>query len=43
MFLPAVLVYDEPFTAVHLWTFVMIWTALAIYSVDSVRTYRRRP
>jgi chloramphenicol-sensitive protein RarD len=43
MFLLAVLVYGEPFTAAQLWTFVMIWTALAIYSIDSVRTYRRIP
>jgi len=41
MFLLAVLVYGEPFTAGQVWTFVMIWTALAIYSIDSVRTYRR--
>jgi chloramphenicol-sensitive protein RarD len=41
MFLLAVLVYGEPFTAAQVWTFVMIWTALAIYSIDSVRTYRR--
>jgi chloramphenicol-sensitive protein RarD len=41
MFLLAVLVYGEPFTAAQGWTFVMIWTALAIYSVDSVRAYRR--
>jgi chloramphenicol-sensitive protein RarD len=40
MFLLAVLVYGEPFTAVQGWTFVLIWTALAIYSIDSVRTYR---
>jgi chloramphenicol-sensitive protein RarD len=41
MFLLAVLVYGEPFSAVQLWTFVLIWAALAIYSIDSVRTYRR--
>lgn len=41
MFLLAVLVYGEPFTAAQIWTFIMIWTALAIYSIDSVRTYRR--
>jgi chloramphenicol-sensitive protein RarD len=41
MFLLAVLVYGEPFTAAQVWTFVLIWTALAIYSIDSVRTYRR--
>jgi chloramphenicol-sensitive protein RarD len=41
MFLMAVLVYGEPFTPALGWTFAMIWAALAIYSVDSVRTYRR--
>jgi chloramphenicol-sensitive protein RarD len=41
MFLLAVLVYGEPFSATQAWTFVMIWTALAVYSIDSVRTYRR--
>jgi len=41
MFLLAVLVYGEPFTAVQAWTFVMTWAALALYSIDSVRTYRR--
>ncbi len=33
-FLLAVLVYDEPFTKVHMVTFGLIWTALAIYSID---------
>ena len=41
MFFLAVLVYAEPFTAAQGWTFVLIWTALAIYSIDSVRTFRR--
>jgi chloramphenicol-sensitive protein RarD len=41
MFLLAVLVYGEPFTPAQVWTFILIWTALAIYSIDSVRTYRR--
>jgi chloramphenicol-sensitive protein RarD len=41
MFLLAVIVYGEPFTAVQGWTFLMIWTALGIYSVDSLRAYRR--
>jgi chloramphenicol-sensitive protein RarD len=40
MFLLAVIVYGEPFTAAQGWTFLMIWTALAIYSIDSLRTYR---
>jgi hypothetical protein len=37
MFLLAVLVYGEPFTTAQLWTFILIWTALAIYSIDSMR------
>ncbi len=41
MFLLAVLVYGEPFTGGQAWSFTLIWTALAIYSIDSVRTYRR--
>jgi chloramphenicol-sensitive protein RarD len=41
MFLLAVLVYGEPFTPAHVWTFILIWTALGIYSIDSVRAYRR--
>lgn len=41
MFLLAVFAYGEPFTAVQVWTFVLIWSALAIYSVDSVRAFRR--
>jgi chloramphenicol-sensitive protein RarD len=41
-FLLAVLVYREPFEPVQLWTFILIWTALGIYTVDSLRHYRRR-
>ena len=41
MFLLAVFYYNEPFSTVQVWTFVMIWTALAIYSTDSVRFYRK--
>jgi chloramphenicol-sensitive protein RarD len=41
MFLLAVFYFQEPFSNVQVWTFVMIWTALAIYSTDSVRVYRR--
>jgi chloramphenicol-sensitive protein RarD len=33
-FLLAVLVYDEPFTAVELRSFVVIWIALAVFSVE---------
>jgi chloramphenicol-sensitive protein RarD len=41
MFLLAVLVYGEVFSAARVWTFVMIWTALVIYSTDSLIYYRR--
>jgi chloramphenicol-sensitive protein RarD len=41
MFLLAVLAYREPFSIAQVLTFVLIWLALAIYSVDSVRMYRR--
>jgi len=39
-FLLAVIAYDEPFTRVHLVTFACVWTALAIYVVDSARAAR---
>jgi chloramphenicol-sensitive protein RarD len=39
-FLLAVLVYGEPFTASHAITFACVWSALAIYSVDSIRAMR---
>ncbi|HSR72800.1 MAG TPA: EamA family transporter RarD, partial [Kiloniellales bacterium] len=42
-FLLAVLVYHEPFTPAHLVTFALIWTALAIFSVQSFGAARRRP
>jgi chloramphenicol-sensitive protein RarD len=41
MFLLAVFYYGEPFSTAQVWTFVMIWTALVIYSTDSVIYYRR--
>ena len=40
MFLLAIFVFDEPFSMAQVWTFVFIWTALAIYSIDSIRFYR---
>ena len=40
MFLLGVLVYGEPFRHAQLVTFLIIWTALAIYSADSVIAYR---
>lgn len=41
MFLLGVLVYHEPFSRAQLVTFILIWTALGIYSADSVRVYRQ--
>lgn len=40
-FLLAVLVFQEPFEDIKWVSFAFIWTALAIFSVDAVRTYRR--
>ncbi len=40
-FLLAVFVYREPFRAAQLWTFMLIWTALLLYSIDSVVYFRR--
>jgi chloramphenicol-sensitive protein RarD len=42
MFLLAVAAYDEPFAADQWWTFALIWTALGIYSIDSLRRFRRQ-
>jgi chloramphenicol-sensitive protein RarD len=42
IFLLAVFYYDEPFSKAQVWTFIMIWTALAIYSTDSLIYLRRR-
>ncbi len=41
MFLMAVFLFDELFFKAQVISFLMIWTALAIYSTDSVRSYRR--
>jgi chloramphenicol-sensitive protein RarD len=41
-FLLAVLVYREGFGQVHLVAFGLIWTALAVYTIDSYRAMRRR-
>jgi chloramphenicol-sensitive protein RarD len=41
MFLLAVLFYNEPFSAAQAWTFALIWSALVIYSADSMIYYRR--
>ena len=42
-FLLAVFLWKEPLESARLWTFMLIWMALAIYSLDSVRFYRARP
>ena len=41
-FLLAVFAFGEPFTASHLITFLLIWTALAIFILDSLTASRRR-
>ncbi|MCH8493946.1 MAG: hypothetical protein LAT53_12000 [Idiomarina sp.] len=41
MFLLAVLLYNEPLSADKLVTFIIIWSALAIYSFDAVRTHQQ--
>ena len=40
MFILAVFSFGEPFARAQVVTFILIWTALAIYSTDSVRYYR---
>ncbi len=40
-FLLAVLVFDEPLTTAHLVCFAAIWTALAIFSFEGLRSARR--
>lgn len=41
-FLFAVFVFLEPISSAQVWTFVFIWTALAVYSADSMITYKIR-
>ena len=40
MFILAVFLFREPFSSAQVVAFILIWTALAIYSTDSVRYYR---
>ena len=40
-FLLAVLLFGEAFTPTHAVTFTLIWTALVLYSIDSLQAYRR--
>lgn len=41
-FLLAVFYYKEPFSSEKLITFIMIWTALGLYTIDSVHQHRTR-
>ena len=41
MFLLGVFLYDEPLSSAHMLTFVLIWTALCLYSVDTAMHYRQ--
>jgi len=38
-FLLAILVFEEPFTSSQLIAFILIWVAVAIYSLDSLVAY----
>jgi chloramphenicol-sensitive protein RarD len=42
MFIIAVFLFREPFSFAQVVTFILIWTALAIYSTDSMRYYRNK-
>lgn len=41
MFLLGVFLYNEPLSGTQMFVFVLVWTALAIYSTDAARYYRR--
>lgn len=41
MFLLATVVYKEPLSQTRLLTFVLVWTALAIFTYDAVRYYNK--
>jgi chloramphenicol-sensitive protein RarD len=34
-FLLAVFIYEEPFARVQVWTFIMVWAGLAVFSLDA--------
>jgi chloramphenicol-sensitive protein RarD len=40
MFLLGVFLYNEPLSSAQILTFILIWTALSIYSTDSAMYYR---
>jgi chloramphenicol-sensitive protein RarD len=41
IFLLAVFYFKEPFSMAQVWTFILIWSALIVYSTDSVIYYRK--
>lgn len=41
-FLLGVFVYKEPFGPSHMLTFALIWSGLAVYTADSIRTFRHQ-
>lgn len=41
-FLLAVIVYGEPFDSIQLFAFLFIWTALALFTIDTLRSNRNR-
>jgi chloramphenicol-sensitive protein RarD len=41
MFILAVVIYNEPLSTGRLVTFGFVWTALAVFTYDSVKHYRR--
>ena len=43
MFLLAIIVYGEPFSADQMGTFVLIWAALSLYSIDALHRFRYPP
>ncbi len=40
-FLFAIFVFHEPISSVQLWTFTLIWSALALYTFDSMLIYKK--
>ncbi len=37
----ALFVFHEPISSVQLWTFALIWSALALYTIDSMLIYKK--
>jgi chloramphenicol-sensitive protein RarD len=42
MFFLATFVYDEPLSDARLIAFVFVWSALALFTYDSIRSYRKQ-